>query len=171
MTVRRGLTHARPHVLEHGVEAVSRQVICRRGQAQRVEDSGRFPPPKVRREHPVDHMRVAGSDTCRPLQRVDLTGDFLPARHTRERLAGQPVHAGMVSPSGARTSPPAAAAQAAPDPFREGRILVMVPTLDLLMQTAPAWRSVGHRGPMVAVWCWKATRSSSSSGCGPRRTR
>ncbi|MYX35779.1 MULTISPECIES: DEAD/DEAH box helicase [unclassified Streptomyces] len=43
------------------------------------------------------------------------------------------------------------AAVAALDLFREGRILVMVPTLDLLVQTAQAWRRVGHRGPMVAV--------------------
>ncbi|MEU4097916.1 Helicase associated domain protein [Streptomyces sp. NPDC026673] len=43
------------------------------------------------------------------------------------------------------------AAVAALDLFREGRILVMVPTLDLLVQTAQAWRTVGHRGPMVAV--------------------
>jgi superfamily II DNA or RNA helicase len=32
-----------------------------------------------------------------------------------------------------------------------GRILVTVPTLDLLVQTAQAWRAVGHRSPMVAV--------------------
>lgn len=35
--------------------------------------------------------------------------------------------------------------------FRGGRILVTVPTLDLLVQTAQAWRLVGHRSPMVAV--------------------
>ncbi|MEV5620515.1 DEAD/DEAH box helicase [Streptomyces bacillaris] len=35
--------------------------------------------------------------------------------------------------------------------FPDGRILVMVPTLDLLVQTAQAWRAVGHRAPMVAV--------------------
>ncbi|MFV5998142.1 Helicase associated domain protein [Streptomyces sp. NPDC056231] len=35
--------------------------------------------------------------------------------------------------------------------FPGGRILVMVPTLDLLAQTAEAWRLVGHRSPMVAV--------------------
>lgn len=43
------------------------------------------------------------------------------------------------------------AAAAALDCFRDGRILVMVPTLDLLVQTAQAWRRVGHRSPMVAV--------------------
>lgn len=40
---------------------------------------------------------------------------------------------------------------AASECFRGGRILVMVPTLDLLVQTAQAWRRVGHTGPMVAV--------------------
>ncbi|MER7042909.1 DEAD/DEAH box helicase [Streptomyces microflavus] len=35
--------------------------------------------------------------------------------------------------------------------FADGRILVTVPTLDLLAQTAQAWRLVGHRAPMVAV--------------------
>ncbi|MFC8536811.1 Helicase associated domain protein [Streptomyces sp. NPDC057249] len=35
--------------------------------------------------------------------------------------------------------------------FVDGRILVTVPTLDLLAQTAQAWRTVGHRAPMVAV--------------------
>jgi superfamily II DNA or RNA helicase len=43
------------------------------------------------------------------------------------------------------------AASAALENFRGGRILVMVPTLDLLVQTAQAWRRVGHDGPMVAV--------------------
>jgi superfamily II DNA or RNA helicase len=43
------------------------------------------------------------------------------------------------------------AAWAALECFQEGRILVTVPTLDLLAQTAQAWRAVGHRAPMVAV--------------------
>ncbi|MFJ1878654.1 DEAD/DEAH box helicase [Streptomyces chartreusis] len=33
----------------------------------------------------------------------------------------------------------------------KGRILVLVPTLDLLTQTVQAWRGVGHAGPAVAV--------------------
>ncbi|MEV4436206.1 Helicase associated domain protein [Streptomyces sp. NPDC049585] len=43
------------------------------------------------------------------------------------------------------------AAACALECFRDGRILVTVPTLDLLGQTAQAWRLVGHRAPMVAV--------------------
>ncbi|MFE1090139.1 Helicase associated domain protein [Streptomyces albidoflavus] len=43
------------------------------------------------------------------------------------------------------------AAASALECFRNGRVLVTVPTLDLLAQTAQAWRLVGHRAPMVAV--------------------
>src|SRR3954453_14066082 len=43
------------------------------------------------------------------------------------------------------------ASSAALECFRGGRILVMVPTLDLLVQTAQAWRRIGHNGLMVAV--------------------
>ncbi|MFF8963228.1 Helicase associated domain protein [Streptomyces globisporus] len=43
------------------------------------------------------------------------------------------------------------AAASALECFPDGRILVMVPTLDLLAQSAQAWRAVGHRAPMVAV--------------------
>ncbi|GAB2950204.1 helicase associated domain-containing protein [Streptomyces sundarbansensis] len=43
------------------------------------------------------------------------------------------------------------AAACALESFAEGRILLTVPTLDLLVQTAQAWRLVGHRAPMVAV--------------------
>ncbi|MFG3001887.1 Helicase associated domain protein [Streptomyces sp. NPDC048340] len=43
------------------------------------------------------------------------------------------------------------AAASALECFPGGRILVTVPTLDLLAQTAQAWRTVGHRAPMVAV--------------------
>ncbi|MGW7688508.1 Helicase associated domain protein [Streptomyces asiaticus] len=43
------------------------------------------------------------------------------------------------------------AAACALESFADGRILVTVPTLDLLAQTAQAWRLVGHCAPMVAV--------------------
>ncbi|MFJ9214198.1 Helicase associated domain protein [Streptomyces sp. NPDC102264] len=43
------------------------------------------------------------------------------------------------------------AAACALEYFPEGRILVMVPTLDLIVQSAQSWRRVGHRAPMVAV--------------------
>ncbi|CAL9323367.1 Helicase associated domain protein [Streptomyces sp. SudanB66_2053] len=43
------------------------------------------------------------------------------------------------------------AAACALECFPDGRILVTVPTLDLVVQTAQAWRLVGHRSPMIAV--------------------
>ncbi|MET8422223.1 Helicase associated domain protein [Streptomyces sp. NPDC005098] len=43
------------------------------------------------------------------------------------------------------------AATSALECFPGGRILVMVPTLDLIVQSAESWRRVGHRAPMVAV--------------------
>jgi superfamily II DNA or RNA helicase len=43
------------------------------------------------------------------------------------------------------------AAASALECFPSGRVLVTVPTLDLLAQTAQAWRAVGHRSSMVAV--------------------
>ncbi len=35
--------------------------------------------------------------------------------------------------------------------FPDSRILVMVPTVDLIVQSAQSWRRVGHRAPMVAI--------------------
>lgn len=55
------------------------------------------------------------------------------------------------------------AAVATLDCFRDGRILVMVPTLDLLVQTAEAWRTVCHRSPMVAVCSLERTLSWSTT--------
>ncbi|MFE3556982.1 Helicase associated domain protein [Streptomyces sp. NPDC059193] len=43
------------------------------------------------------------------------------------------------------------AAFAAREMLPRGRILVLVPTLDLLTQTVKEWHRVGHRGPAVAV--------------------
>ncbi|MEU1312467.1 Helicase associated domain protein [Streptomyces cinnamoneus] len=64
-----------------------------------------------------------------------------------------------VSPEGARAMGVSAtgsgktitAAASALECFPGGRILVMVPTLDLIVQSAQSWRRVGHRAPMVAV--------------------
>ncbi|MEE1808235.1 DEAD/DEAH box helicase [Streptomyces sp. BE133] len=65
----------------------------------------------------------------------------------------------FVPPEGARATGVSAtgsgktitAAASALECFPEGRVLVMVPTLDLIVQSAQAWRRVGHRAPMVAV--------------------
>ncbi|MEV8204267.1 Helicase associated domain protein [Streptomyces sp. NPDC079189] len=69
-----------------------------------------------------------------------------PARNT---VPARGARATVVSATGSGKTITAAAA--ALECFRDGRILVTVPTLDLLVQTAQAWRQVGHRAPMVAV--------------------
>ncbi|MDX3458882.1 Helicase associated domain protein [Streptomyces sp. ME02-8801-2C] len=70
----------------------------------------------------------------------------LPARSP---VPAQGLRGTVVSATGSGKT--ITAAWAARECFRGGRILVMVPTLDLLVQTAQAWRRVGHNGPMVAV--------------------
>ncbi|WP_411118359.1 Helicase associated domain protein [Streptomyces sp. 058-1L] len=69
-----------------------------------------------------------------------------PARST---VPPQGARGTIVSATGSGKTIMAAAS--ALDCFPGGRILVTVPTLDLLAQTAQAWRDVGHRAPMVAV--------------------
>ncbi|WP_326623882.1 MULTISPECIES: DEAD/DEAH box helicase [unclassified Streptomyces] len=67
----------------------------------------------------------------------------------RSSIPAQGARATLVSATGSGKT--ITAASAALDNFPGGRILVTVPTLDLLVQTAQAWRRVGHRSPMVAV--------------------
>ncbi|MBN0049244.1 Helicase associated domain protein [Streptomyces actuosus] len=67
----------------------------------------------------------------------------------RSSVPGEGARATVVSATGSGKT--ITAAWAALERFRGGRVLVMVPTLDLLVQTAQAWRRVGHTGPMVAV--------------------
>ncbi|MEH0516727.1 Helicase associated domain protein [Streptomyces sp. B21-079] len=67
----------------------------------------------------------------------------------RSSTPAQGLRATVVSATGSGKT--ITAAWAALECFRGGRILVMVPTLDLLVQTAQAWRSVGHHAPMAAV--------------------
>ncbi|MEJ8662220.1 Helicase associated domain protein [Streptomyces sp. MS1.AVA.4] len=67
----------------------------------------------------------------------------------RNALPAQGARATVVSATGSGKT--YTAASAALDLFRNGRILVMLPTLDLLVQTAQAWRRIGHAGPMVGV--------------------
>lgn len=68
---------------------------------------------------------------------------------SRSSVPGQGARATLVSATGSGKT--ITAASAALDHFRDGRVLVMVPTLDLLVQTARAWRRVGHRAPMTGV--------------------
>ncbi|WP_448321741.1 Helicase associated domain protein [Streptomyces sp. CO7] len=67
----------------------------------------------------------------------------------RSFVSAQGVRGTIVSATGSGKTIMAAAC--ALESFAAGRVLVMVPTLDLLVQTAQAWRQVGHRAPMVAV--------------------
>ncbi|WSA74179.1 Helicase associated domain protein [Streptomyces sp. NBC_01799] len=68
---------------------------------------------------------------------------------TRSSVSAQGARATLVSATGSGKT--ITAASAALECFPGGRILVTVPTLDLLVQTAQAWRRVGHTAPMVAV--------------------
>ncbi|MFD4237155.1 Helicase associated domain protein [Streptomyces sp. NPDC058542] len=68
---------------------------------------------------------------------------------TRSPVRPQGARGTIVSATGSGKTIMAAAS--ALDCFPDGRILVMVPTLDLLAQTAQAWQAVSHRAPMVAV--------------------
>ncbi|MEU5053735.1 Helicase associated domain protein [Streptomyces sp. NPDC021096] len=67
----------------------------------------------------------------------------------RSSVPSQGARGTIVSATGSGKTIMAAAS--ALESFPHGRILVTVPTLDLLVQTAQAWRLVGHRSPMVAV--------------------
>ncbi|MGG8522603.1 Helicase associated domain protein [Streptomyces lividans] len=67
----------------------------------------------------------------------------------RSSAPGQGARGTLVSATGSGKT--ITAAVSALECFPGGRILVTVPTLDLLAQTAQAWRAVGHRAPMVAV--------------------
>ncbi|MEU0054723.1 Helicase associated domain protein [Streptomyces sp. NPDC006309] len=89
---------------------------------------------------------------------IQLKEHQVDQKATFRKWVGFPARS-SVPPEGARGTIVSAtgsgktitAAACALECFRDGRILVTVPTLDLLVQTAQAWRLVGHRGPMVAV--------------------
>ncbi|WP_398922999.1 DEAD/DEAH box helicase family protein [Streptomyces sp. I6] len=44
--------------------------------------------------------------------------------------------------------------------LRAGRVLVLVPSLDLLTQTAAAWREGGRRGPQIGVSSLRAAEAA-----------
>ncbi|MGW0933290.1 Helicase associated domain protein [Streptomyces sp. NPDC002644] len=89
---------------------------------------------------------------------IPLKEHQVDQRAAFRRWVGFPARS-SVPPQGARATIVSAtgsgktimAAACALESFSDGRILVTVPTLDLLAQTAQAWRAVGHRAPMVAV--------------------
>ncbi|MCX4728669.1 DEAD/DEAH box helicase [Streptomyces sp. NBC_01306] len=89
---------------------------------------------------------------------IQLKEHQVDQRSVFRRWVGFPARS-SVPPQGARGTIVSAtgsgktitAAACALESFADDRILVTVPTLDLLAQTAQAWRLVGHRAPMVAV--------------------
>ncbi|MEU9632320.1 Helicase associated domain protein [Streptomyces luteogriseus] len=92
------------------------------------------------------------------MSRIPLKKHQIDQKSSFRKWVGFPARS-SVPPQGARGTIVSAtgsgktimAAASALECFPEGRILVTVPTLDLLVQTAQAWRAVGHRSPMVAV--------------------
>ncbi|MDV7220526.1 DEAD/DEAH box helicase [Streptomyces prunicolor] len=92
------------------------------------------------------------------MSRIPLKKHQMDQKSSFRKWVGFPARS-PVPPQGARGTIVSAtgsgktimAAACALECFPEGRILVTVPTLDLLVQTAQAWRAVGHQAPMVAV--------------------
>ncbi|MFJ2264412.1 Helicase associated domain protein [Streptomyces sp. NPDC087844] len=92
------------------------------------------------------------------MQRIALREHQVDQKTSFRKWVGFPARS-SVPPQGARGTIVSAtgsgktitAAACALECFPGGRILVTVPTLDLLVQTAQAWRLVGHQAPMVAV--------------------
>ena len=92
------------------------------------------------------------------MSRIPLKKHQIDQKSSFRKWVGFPTRS-SVPPQGARGTIVSAtgsgktimASACALECFPEGRILVTVPTLDLLVQTAQAWRAVGHRSPMVAV--------------------
>ncbi|MER6394307.1 Helicase associated domain protein [Streptomyces sp. NPDC001523] len=90
--------------------------------------------------------------------RISLRSHQIDQKSAFRKWVGFPARS-SVPPQGSRGTIVSAtgsgktitAAASALECFPGGRILVTVPTLDLLAQTAQAWRLVGHRAPMVAV--------------------
>ncbi|WP_030619304.1 DEAD/DEAH box helicase [Streptomyces fulvoviolaceus] len=92
------------------------------------------------------------------MSRIPLKKHQIDQKSSFRKWVGFPARS-SVPPQGARGTIVSAtgsgktimAAASALECFPEDRILVTVPTLDLLVQTAQAWRAVGHRSSMVAV--------------------
>ncbi|WP_460074172.1 helicase associated domain-containing protein [Streptomyces sp. YKOK-I1] len=92
------------------------------------------------------------------MSRIPLKKHQIDQKSSFRRWVGFPARS-SVPPQGARGTIVSAtgsgktimASACALECFPDGRILVTVPTLDLLVQTAQAWRAVGHQSPMVAV--------------------
>ncbi|MGW0393027.1 DEAD/DEAH box helicase family protein [Streptomyces sp. NPDC003042] len=83
------------------------------------------------------HQRGAVDAVLRALE--------LPARST---VPAQGLRTQVIMATGSGKS---LVATRSAEELRAGRVLVLVPSLDLLAQTEAAWREGGHRGPMIGV--------------------
>ncbi|MFE9221683.1 Helicase associated domain protein [Streptomyces lavendulae] len=95
-------------------------------------------------------MQKSGGITLRPHQEEAVEAivrglDIPPGK----RIPKAGLRATLVAACG--TGKTFIAAAAALRLARGGRVLVLLPTLDLLTQTAEQWRTAGHDGPAVAV--------------------
>ncbi|MGK5533994.1 Helicase associated domain protein [Streptomyces sp. URMC 129] len=90
--------------------------------------------PMKRRDHQIEATEAA----ARAL-------DIPPGKH----IPAGGLRATVVMPCGSGKT--LVAADTARRVARNGRVLVLVPTLDLLTQTVLAWQAAGHKGPAVAV--------------------
>ncbi|WP_323385543.1 DEAD/DEAH box helicase family protein [Streptomyces calidiresistens] len=86
-----------------------------------------------------------GEFTLRPHQREAVEAIVRGLADVSDREARGTVV--MATGTGKTITAAAAAHRLVPD----GRVGVLVPTLDLLTQTVEAWRRAGRRGPMIAV--------------------
>ncbi|EGJ72789.1 putative helicase-like protein (plasmid) [Streptomyces sp. Tu6071] len=101
---------------------------------------------------PREEFQISVSRVPLRKHQVELMSDLrkwvrVAARESAR--SGRGARATVVSATG--TGKTISAAVAALELFPSGRVLVMVPTLDLLVQTAQSWRAVGHTAPMVGV--------------------
>ncbi|MFE0790332.1 Helicase associated domain protein [Streptomyces mutabilis] len=103
-------------------------------------------------------VKLAGAEREKEIGVIQLREHQVDQKAAFREWVGFPARS-SAPPQGARATIVSAtgsgktitAAACALESFPDGRILVTVPTLDLLVQTAQAWRLVGHRAPMVAV--------------------
>ncbi|MGY1456973.1 Helicase associated domain protein [Streptomyces sp. SS8] len=95
------------------------------------------------------------------VEAVDAIVRALEYRAGRE-VPAEGLRATAVAATGAGKTLIAAEAARRLEP--RGRVLVMVPTLDLLTQTVQAWRMAGHTGPAVAVCSLEGDKALEALG-------
>ncbi|MFF3959755.1 Helicase associated domain protein [Streptomyces sp. NPDC001890] len=106
---------------------------------------------------------MAGSGALRPhqIEAVDAAVRAL-GEASAEGVVGPGLRATIVSACG--TGKTLMGAHTALRVARSGRVLVLVPTLDLLVQTVAAWRGAGRTGPVVAVCSLRADPEMNAAG-------